>query len=79
MGVMMYDVLKNNFKTKYRPSLKENFSNLLIGLEGFTKTSNSVEVKYGPLNFSKLDYTIPNALIPTLPKEPSPSELEAIR
>ena len=70
----MYDVLKNNFKSKYRPDLKSNFTDLLQGLESFIDTSDFVKPIYGPLNFSRLEYTIPKVLIPY---KPTASELEA--
>lgn len=76
MGVMIYEVLKNNLKSKYRPDLKDNFTELLEGLESFIQTSESVKPVYGPLNFSRLEYTIPKLLIRY---KPTAKELEAMR
>jgi hypothetical protein len=36
MSTMVYDIIKNNFSSKYRPDLRDNFISLLQGLESMT-------------------------------------------
>ena len=73
---MLFEVMKKNTKPRHRAKLHENFKDLLEGLEGFTQSGESVVPKYGPLNFAKHEYTLPDLTLPEVADEHISSDID---
>ena len=79
MAGMLYEVMKKNLKPKLRPKLHENFRDLMQGLQTFTETGENIIPKYGPLNFAKHDFNVPEFTADLEAHEVSEDELEVLK